>query len=52
MSFFNYLAMMEIQNYSGTDTKELDTSPAAHSARLCGKTTQLLTLHWDLSYII
>ena len=33
MSFVNYLAMMEIQNYSGTDKKVLDTSPAAHSAR-------------------
>lgn len=32
MSLFNYLAMMENQNYSGTDTKELDTSPAADSA--------------------
>lgn len=32
MSFFNYLAMMENLNYSGTDTKELDTSPAADSA--------------------
>lgn len=32
MSFFNYLAMMGNQNYSGTDTKELDTSPAADSA--------------------
>lgn len=32
MSLFNYLEMMENQNYSGTDTKELDTSPAADSA--------------------
>jgi hypothetical protein len=33
MRFFNYLVMMEILNYLGKNTKELDTSPAAHSAR-------------------
>ena len=29
MSFVNYLAMMKIQNYSGTDKKELDTKSSS-----------------------
>ncbi len=33
MRFFNYLVMKEILNYLGKNTKELDTSPAADSAR-------------------